>query len=179
MAAAVIAPLAIVAAALGLDALRRSGVLKSPPGVHANKAMSTFQAFYPFYLEQHAALATKRMHYLGTAALLVLMLYSGGLLVLPLAAGVVAGYTTFHFTRHLASGMLEMGVMLACFVVSGLVATGSVIAVLSPMVLAYGCAWIGHFVFERNRPATFIYPTWSLIGDFNMFVDMLRGRVPL
>lgn len=44
-------------------------------------------------------------------------------------------------------------------------------------VAGYGFAWIGHFVFEKNRPATFKYPLYSLIGDWVMFWDILRGRV--
>lgn len=43
----------------------------------------------------------------------------------------------------------------------------------------YGFAWIGHYFFEHNRPATFRYPLWSLLGDWVMFVDILRGRVTL
>ncbi len=42
----------------------------------------------------------------------------------------------------------------------------------------YGFAWFGHFAVERNRPATFQYPFYSLAGDFRMFADMIRGRVP-
>lgn len=41
----------------------------------------------------------------------------------------------------------------------------------------YGFAWIGHFVFEKNRPATFRYPLYSLIGDWVMFKDMLIGKI--
>ncbi|HEY6894277.1 MAG TPA: DUF962 domain-containing protein [Rhodanobacteraceae bacterium] len=49
---------------------------------------------------------------------------------------------------------------------------------LAPIV-GYGFAWIGHFFFERNRPATFKYPLWSFAGDWVMFWDILRRRVSL
>lgn len=42
----------------------------------------------------------------------------------------------------------------------------------------YSFAWVGHFFFEKNRPATFKYPFYSLLGDFAMYRDMLRGKVP-
>jgi hypothetical protein len=45
------------------------------------------------------------------------------------------------------------------------------------VVLAYGCAWIGHFFFEHNRPATFRHPLRSLACDFLMYRDMLTGRI--
>lgn len=41
----------------------------------------------------------------------------------------------------------------------------------------YGFAWIGHFVFEKNRPATFRHPLYSLMGDWVMYGEMLRGRI--
>ena len=49
---------------------------------------------------------------------------------------------------------------------------------LVPLV-GYGFAWVGHFVFEKNRPATFQHPWYSLLGDWRMFADVLRGKVRL
>jgi hypothetical protein len=42
--------------------------------------------------------------------------------------------------------------------------------------LGYGFAWAGHFFFERNKPATFQYPGYSLASDFILFWDLLRGK---
>ena len=50
---------------------------------------------------------------------------------------------------------------------------------LAALVCGYGVAWVGHFFFEHNRPATFRHPVYSFIGDWAMFVDVLRGRVRL
>jgi hypothetical protein len=43
-------------------------------------------------------------------------------------------------------------------------------------VLGYGFAWIGHFFFEKNRPATFRHPLYSLASDFMLFFDLLSGK---
>ena len=56
--------------------------------------------------------------------------------------------------------------------------TGEWLWLLAAPVLGYGFAWIGHFVFERNRPATFRHPLYSLAGDFVLFRDMLTRKIP-
>ena len=43
-------------------------------------------------------------------------------------------------------------------------------------LVGYGFAWAGHFFFEKNRPATFQYPLYSLMGDFVMFWDILTRK---
>ena len=47
---------------------------------------------------------------------------------------------------------------------------------LSALVSGYGAAWISHFFIEKNKPATFSYPLYSLLGDYKMFFETLLGR---
>jgi hypothetical protein len=49
--------------------------------------------------------------------------------------------------------------------------------VLAGIAAGYLLAWIGHFFFEKNRPATFTYPLYSFMGDWVMWKDMLTGRI--
>jgi hypothetical protein len=45
------------------------------------------------------------------------------------------------------------------------------------LVQGYAFAWVGHFFFEHNRPATFKYPTFSFIGDWRMWWEILSGNL--
>lgn len=44
-------------------------------------------------------------------------------------------------------------------------------------IVGYGFAWIGHFGIEKNKPATFQYPVWSLISDHIMFFHFITGKL--
>ncbi len=44
-------------------------------------------------------------------------------------------------------------------------------------VIGYGFAWVGHFFFEKNRPATFTHPLYSLAGDWVMFWQVITGKI--
>jgi hypothetical protein len=92
-----------------------------------------FRDFWPHYLREHRRPATRRLHYAGTA------------LVVLVAAAAVAS----------RDWRLLVGVPLA----------------------GYGFAWFSHMVVERNRPATFTYPLWSLAADFRMSWLWATGRL--
>ncbi len=47
------------------------------------------------------------------------------------------------------------------------------------LAFGYACAWVGHFVFEKNKPASFKQPLYSFISDWRMFSDVLRGNLSL
>ncbi|BCX74715.1 DUF962 domain-containing protein [Acinetobacter bereziniae] len=51
--------------------------------------------------------------------------------------------------------------------------------VLYGLVSGYACAWVGHFVFEKNKPASFKQPLYSFISDWRMLSDILRGNLSL
>jgi len=72
---------------------------------------------------------------------------------------------------HFLGTSLAMG-----SVVAGVV-TGKKAFFAAAPLLGYGFAWIGHFVVEGNRPATFKHPLWSLRGDFVMWSKILRGTM--
>jgi len=93
----------------------------------------TFKEFYPFYLKEHANSTCRRLHFVGSCIVLLLV----------------------------ATAMV----------------TGELALLWLLPVVGYGFAWVGHFFFEHNRPATFKYPLFSLMGDWVMFRDMLTGRV--
>jgi len=74
-----------------------------------------------------------------------------------------------HFVGS-SLGLLGLGAALV---------TGKKRYVAAGIVAGYGCAWVGHFFFEHNKPATFQYPVYSFMGDWVMYKDMLTGKIEL
>jgi hypothetical protein len=71
------------------------------------------------------------------------------------------------------------GSVLVLAVIAATVVTRNAWWLAAAPVAGYGFAWVGHFFFEKNRPATFSYPFYSLMGDWVMFGDIVRGKLPL
>lgn len=65
--------------------------------------------------------------------------------------------------------------VLAILLYSILTLNGWLLLVLP--LAGYGFAWVGHFFFEKNKPATFKYPLYSFMGDWVMLRDALTGRI--
>ena len=57
--------------------------------------------------------------------------------------------------------------------------TGSVKPLIKGIAAGYACAWVGHFFFEKNKPASFKFPLKSFASDFRMYGDVLRGNLSL
>ena len=57
------------------------------------------------------------------------------------------------------------------------IVSGNASWALGALFCGYGFAWVGHFFFEKNRPATFKHPFYSFAGDWVMFKDILTGKI--
>lgn len=91
-------------------------------------------------------------------------------------------YYPFYLSQHLDVTCRRLhltGAILGLTVLAVILGTGTWWYLPAPLVIGYGMAWIGHFFFEKNKPATFEHPLWSFLGDFVMIKDMLTGQIKL
>jgi hypothetical protein len=91
-----------------------------------------------------------------------------------------ADFYPFYLSEHSRRGTRRLHFAGTLLVIGTLVyalATRRWSALALLPVFGYGFAWVAHFAVERNRPATFTHPLYSLVGDFRMFADILRGRI--
>lgn len=68
------------------------------------------------------------------------------------------------------------GTFLVLFVIFYVIKSGKERFLWYIPIFGYGFPWFSHIIFEKNKPATFKYPFWSLISDFKMFFELLVGK---
>jgi hypothetical protein len=88
-------------------------------------------------------------------------------------------FYVFYLTEHrnkISRILHFIGTFLFFVVLIYLLLTKNFILLWILPVIGYGFAWLGHFFFEKNQPATFKYPFWSLISDFRLFFALLIGK---
>lgn len=99
------------------------------------RSFQSFREFYPYYLQEHTNKTCRRLHFIGSTLVLIVLAYAiitqtwQALWLMPLAG--------------------------------------------------YGFAWAGHAFYEHNKPATFKYPFYSLMGDWVMYKDIWLGKVKI
>ncbi|MFT4855334.1 MAG: hypothetical protein ACI8YP_001449 [Algoriphagus sp.] len=94
--------------------------------------IQTLREFYPYYLSEHQNATSRKLHFIGTGSLFVILI-------------------------------------IAIFL-------GNFSLLFAIPIVGYGFAWVGHFFFEKNKPATFKYPLYSLASDFMLFFHLLSGK---
>lgn len=86
-------------------------------------------------------------------------------------------YLTEH--RNLTSRILHfIGTGLVGLLLIGAILFHEMKFLIAVPFVGYSFAWIGHYFFEKNKPATFKYPVYSLASDFILFWDLLSGKQP-
>ncbi len=88
----------------------------------------------------------------------------------------------FYLSQHAnaACRILHfIGSLIVLVILAATVISGQLLWLVAVPVAGYGFAWVGHFIFEKNRPATFSYPIYSLMGDWVMFWHILTGKISI
>ena len=88
-------------------------------------------------------------------------------------------YLSRTFRPHLPPPALRRLVARACLCVVAAIVTRNPWWLLAALLCGYGFAWIGHFAFEKNQPASFKQPLYSLMGDWKMFWQIVTGKIAL
>jgi hypothetical protein len=115
----------------------------------AKKRFKTFEEFWPYYVSQHLNPINRGLHFVGVLFAFLTMIH--WVLTASAPQVVFLGFVTVIWIMLKHIGIALFG--------------------------GYLFAWVGHFVFEKNKPATFQYPLWSLQGDFRMWRYMLEGKM--
>jgi hypothetical protein len=94
--------------------------------------------------------------------------------------GSFAEFYPFYLSEHsdrTCRRLHFIGSTLALLCVVVLIVTRNPWWLLAALLCGYGFAWVGHFVFEKNQPASFKQPLYSFMGDWKMFWGILTGKI--
>lgn len=94
--------------------------------------------------------------------------------------GTFADFYPYYLSEHANRTCRRLhfaGSTCALVCLATFAATGHPGWLVAAIVSGYAFAWVGHFFFEKNRPATFKYPFYSLAGDWVMYWQTLTGRI--
>ena len=145
--------------------------ISSSPLERGEERIQSYREFWPYYLNEHRAPLCRHVHFIGTTGFMLYLGYSiyhtpllGGVLILALGLGWL------NFKREARAN--------AFWVLFGMIGAlcWAEPSIIYGILFAYFWAWVGHFLIEHNRPATFAYPLWSLASDFKMWGEMCFGR---
>lgn len=90
-----------------------------------------------------------------------------------------AEFYPFYLSLHsdpVCRGLHYLGSILVLLLLLFSLLSGQFVWLLALPVVGYGFAWIGHFGFEHNKPATFQYPVYSLMADWVMLAQFVSGK---
>ncbi|KIO33859.1 hypothetical protein M407DRAFT_17460 [Tulasnella calospora MUT 4182] len=118
---------------------------------------ASFDEFYPFYLGEHSHPKCRRLHLVGTLGALTVLL--------RVLVSFLPGFLT-HFRQIIPPARLNF------LRIRGGKKAQLKIALIG-VIQGYIFSWIGHFFYERNKPATFKHPWYSLRGDLRMLKEVL------
>jgi hypothetical protein len=135
--------------------------------------IENFDAFWEYYLGEHRNPLCRALHFFGTSGMALVSSYClydrpllyGSAMALAILLGIIC---------YKMESRRPAAPVLCAFI--GLAGLAHPLA-MAGVLFAYFYAWLAHFLIEKNRPATFTYPYWSLLGDLRMWLWMLGGKL--
>jgi hypothetical protein len=138
----------------------------------SEERFQSFNEFWPYYLSEHNVPKCRHVHFIGTNGFVAYLMYlsiQDWRVLVAFILSLLLGWLAFKSeAKRNASWALLMMVALMTWVESSFI---------YGVIFAYFFAWVGHFLIEHNRPATFKYTLWSLASDFKMCGQMWRGQL--
>ena len=100
--------------------------------------------------------------------------------VLGVATAISLALCTVDWTAHFATGGPEAIIMVTLLVLTVKKFTGPPPrGIMARLACGYVLPWLAHFFVEHNRPATFLHPVFSLLGDFKLMASIVSGQLAL